>query len=87
MIFLRKVVLKGLAVVFFSGAIALVGFGMYATITYNWDVPAAMVTPHQSWDAFMALLPPAAGALIVALVGGMLWVAADERMASKRRTL
>jgi hypothetical protein len=61
--------LKFLGVLFGLAAPALLVYAFYTGASVNWDVPTAMITAHQGWDAFVAFLVPAIGAFVSLILG------------------
>ena len=79
--------MKTTSTLFILVALGLFADGIYAGVSVNWDVPSAMITSHQTFDAFLAFVVPAVVALGFGWAGLMCFVyAEDTKVKSYRRT-
>ena len=63
--------MKIIGAIFLLLTVGLLVNAVYAGATANWDVPNAMVTAHQSWDAFVAAVIPFIGGMACLFLGTM----------------
>ena len=61
--------MKTIGTILLFVAFGLFVYTFYAMMSVNWDVPSAMITAHQSWDAFVAGIMPFIGSAICLWLG------------------
>lgn len=73
-----------LAALLALATLVFMSIGLYSGASVNWDVPYAMITLHQMWDAIWALIPWF-GLAFISFILAMLTVDGGPVLISVRR--